>query len=125
MNTPIAEMTIHKRRWLRFIWVVPLLLMAVTSVLKLVKAAPLVANFEKLNAVHLMFPIGLVQLLSTVLFLVPRTRRIGFFLLTAYLGGIIATRAIHDTVGIGLLLMVLLWVGMYFEDRGLFESKSN
>ena len=112
---------VKKSPW-RFVWAVPLLVMLVTSVMKLMKAAPLVANFEKLNAVHLMLPLGIVQLTSVILFLIPKTRSIGFFLLCSYLGGIIATRAIHSQVGIGIVLEILLWIGMYFERRSLFTA---
>lgn len=111
-----------KRNMLRFIWVIPVVVMLVTSLMKLIKAAPLVASFEKLNAVEWMLPFGIVQLTSVILFLVPKTRRIGFFLLCAYLGGIIATRALHDVNHIGIALIVLLWVGMYFEDKKLFSA---
>ena len=112
----------EKKSWLRFIWVIPIAVMSLTSILKLIKAAPLVANFEKLNAVHLMSPFGLIQLTAVTLFLIPKTRRIGFFLLCSYLGGIIATRALHDVNHIGIILTILLWVGMYLEDKSLFQS---
>ncbi|MEN8928541.1 MAG: hypothetical protein ABF242_06955 [Flavobacteriales bacterium] len=113
-------MTEKKRSLLRFIWVLPVGVMALTSVLKIVKAAPLVENFEKLDGVQWMIPFGIIQLVSTILFLIPKTRRIGFFLLMGYLGGIIATKALHEVNNIGVILTVLLWIGMYFEDRSLF-----
>lgn len=113
--------TVKKRSIARLIWVIPVLIMLITSIMKLIKAPPLVANFEKLNGVEWMFPFGLIQFISVILFLVPKTRRIGFFLLCSYLGGIIATRALHDVNHIGIVLTVLLWIGMYFEDSELFR----
>ncbi|WP_299212739.1 hypothetical protein [uncultured Aquimarina sp.] len=118
MQTTIKE---TKRTWLRFIWIIPLLVMLATSVMKIIKAAPLVTNFEKLNAAEWMLPFGIVQLISTILFVVPKTRRIGFFLLCSYLGGIIATRALNDINHVGIALLILLWIGMYFEDKKLFN----
>lgn len=116
-----ANNTEHKRSLLRFLWVIPILVMLVTSIMKLIKAAPLVANFQKLNAVEWMLPFGIIQFTMVVLFLVPKTRRIGFFLLCSYLGGIIATRALHDVNHIGIALIVVLWIGMFFEDKALFS----
>ena len=124
MNTEAKITETKKRNVVRFIWILPVFVMLATSIMKLIKAPPLVANFEKLNAVEWMLPFGIVQLVSTVLFLVPKTRRIGFFLLCSYLGGIIATRALHDVNHIGIALLSLLWVGMYFEDKELF-GRSN
>jgi DoxX-like protein len=43
---------------------------------------------------RLMF-IGILELISAVLFLIPRTRPAGFLLVTAYLGGAIATHVGH------------------------------
>ena len=124
MNTEAKITETKKRNVVRFIWILPVFVMLATSIMKLIKAPPLVANFEKLNAVEWMLPFGIIQLVSTVLFLVPKTRRIGFFLLCSYLGGIIATRALHDVNHIGIALLSLLWVGMYFEDKELF-GRSN
>ncbi len=117
--------TTKKRSLARFIWGIPVLIMLITSIMKLIKAPPLVANFEKLNGVEWMLPFGLVQLTSVVLFIIPKTRRIGFFLLCSYLGGIIATRALHDVNHVGIALTVLLWIGMYFEDKALFRLQSS
>ncbi len=116
---------VKKRSLARFIWVIPVLIMLITSIMKLVKAPPLVANFEKLNGVEWMLPFGLVQFTGVILFFVPKTRRLGFFLLCSYLGGIIATRALHDVNHIGVALTILLWVGMYFEDRELFRLRNS
>ncbi|GAA4106029.1 hypothetical protein GCM10022393_00200 [Aquimarina addita] len=113
----------EKKSLVRFIWAFPLLVMLLTSIMKLIKAPSLVANFEKLNGIEWMIPFGFLQLTSVILFIIPKTRRIGFFLLCSYLGGIIATRALHDVNHIGIILMVLLWIGMYYEDKEFFIKR--
>jgi hypothetical protein len=68
--------------------------------------------------------LGAVLLVATLLCLVPRTSVLGAILVTAYLGGAVAT---HVRVGsplfthvlFGVYLGVLLWVGLYLRDATL------
>ena len=66
-------------------------------------------------------PIGLTLLLSTLLYLLPRTAVLGAVLVTAYLGGAVAT---HVRVGDGSYLFavafgVLAWAGLYLREPRL------
>jgi len=71
-------------------------------------------------------PIGLVELVCLVLFLVPRTAVLGAILLTGHLGGAIAT---HVRVGSPLLshtlfpiyVAALIWGGLYLRESRLRE----
>lgn len=67
--------------------------------------------------------LGTVELLSAVILLIPKTRTIGFFLSTAFIGGIIAMEWMEPSASpvTGILLQVLLWAGMYFENPYLFR----
>ena len=67
--------------------------------------------------------LGIVLLISTVLYLIPRTAVLGAILLTGYLGGAVAT---HVRVGAGLfpicfpvVFVVLLWGGLFLRDERL------
>jgi hypothetical protein len=42
------------------------------------------------------FNLGLIEIISVILFLIPRTGMIGTLLLSAYMGGAIATHVGHD-----------------------------
>jgi hypothetical protein len=67
-------------------------------------------------------PLGVVLLVSTLLYVVPRTAVLGAILLTGYLGGAVCT---HVRVGNPLFshvlfpvyLGALLWGGLYLRDR--------
>ena len=109
-------------RKLRYILILPTLVMLGTSIGKIIKAPPLVKNFAAINGEAYMVPLGIIQLVSTILFIVPKTRSVGFFLLTGYIGGIIATRLLNpnEPLGPGIVLGLLLWIGMFFERRELF-----
>lgn len=68
--------------------------------------------------------LGTVLIGSTILYVVPRTALVGAILITAYLGGAIAT---HARVGaplfshtlFGVYIGVLLWVGLWLRDPRL------
>jgi hypothetical protein len=65
--------------------------------------------------------IGLVLLVCTVLYVIPRTAVLGAILLTGYLGGATAT---HVRVGSNAFLFAvafgaMVWGGLWLRDRGL------
>jgi hypothetical protein len=68
--------------------------------------------------------LGILLLICTVLYVIPRTAILGAVLLTAYLGGTVAT---HLRVGnplfthmlFGVYLGVFLWGGLYLRDAAL------
>jgi len=68
--------------------------------------------------------IGIVGLISTVVYALPRTSVLGAILLTAYMGGAIST---HVRIGnplfshtlFGVYLGVILWGGLYLRDARL------
>jgi hypothetical protein len=65
--------------------------------------------------------IGVVGLISTALYAIPRTSVLGAILLTAYMGGAIST---HVRIGnplfshtlFGVYLGIILWGGLYLRD---------
>lgn len=73
---------------------------------------------------HLVPIIGILLLIFSVIYIIPRTRMIGLILLTAYLGGAVAT---HFRVGNPLLthvmfpvyISLLLWGGFYLRAESL------
>ncbi|MES2455081.1 MAG: DoxX family protein [Bacteroidota bacterium] len=62
--------------------------------------------------------IGVVLLISTILYVFPRTALIGAILLTGYLGGAIAimVRA-GQPLYFALIFGILLWIGLYLRDE--------
>ena len=108
-------------KW-RFIWVVPIALLIITAVPKIFSFEFMVNNMAEAGMGHMTFWVGLIEMGCVIIFLIPKTRNIGFLLVTAYTGGIIAAEwAAHKTVAPGLVIAILLWVGMYFENPGFFQ----
>lgn len=102
----------------------PALFLFLDAVMKIIKPAPVVEATVQLGYPESSIaPIGAVLLISTVLYLIPRTSVLGAILLTGYLGGAVAT---HVRVGGELfpilfpaIIGALLWGGLYLRDKRL------
>jgi DoxX-like family len=102
----------------------PALFLAFDAVMKLVKPAFVVEATARLGYPEaVIVGLGVLLLACTALYLVPRTALLGAILLTAYLGGAVAT---HVRVGSGLfsilfpvILGALLWGGLVVRDERL------
>ncbi|CAN5670578.1 DoxX family protein [soil metagenome] len=114
-----------QRLWAgRIIGGLPALFLLVDGVMKLVKPAPVVEATVRLGySENVIVPLGIVLLVCTVLYLIPRTSVLGAILLTGYLGGAVAT---HVRAGEGLFSIVfpvifggLIWLGLYLRDAQL------
>ena len=115
------ENPVSKSKW-RFIWVVPIALLIITAVPKIFSIEFMVNNMAEAGMGHMTFWVGLIEMGCVIVFLVPKTRNIGFLLVTAYAGGIITAEWIaHKTVVPGLVIATLLWAGMYFENPKFFQ----
>lgn len=67
------------------------------------------------------FYLGIIELLSVILFLIPRTAVLGSMLLIAYLGGAIAAHLVHgQSILFPLFAQVLLFMATLFR---FFEIK--
>jgi len=99
----------------------PVLMLLFSSILKLVKPASVVEGFAHLGYEEsVALGLGLVELLSTVLYVIPRTSVLGAILLTGYLGGATATHLrIGEPFHMAVLLGVLVWGGLYLRDERL------
>jgi hypothetical protein len=77
------------------------------------------------------FPLGILMLIITALYIVPQTSVLGAVLLTGYLGGAVATHVRIDSplfshVLFGIYLGVILWGGLWLREprlRALFPLK--
>jgi hypothetical protein len=99
----------------------PVLLLLMSSILKLVNPPFVTEGF-----VHLGYPgsqalgIGIAELISTILYVIPRTSVLGAILLTGYLGGATASHVrIGEPFHAAILLGVLIWASLYVRDASL------
>ena len=110
-----------KSRW-RFIWLLPIAMLIITAIPKIFSIEFMVNNMQEAGMGHMTFWVGLVELSCVLLFLLPKTRGIGFLLITAYAGGIITAEWIAGKSVIpGIVIQTLMWIGMYFENPQFFR----
>ena len=108
----------------RIISGLPVLFLLLDGAMKLVKPAPVVEATVGLGyRESVIIPIGVVLIVCTILYLIPKTSVLGAILLTGYLGGAVAT---HVRTGESLFSIVfpvifgvLLWLGLYLRDTRL------
>jgi hypothetical protein len=102
----------------------PALFLLFDGGMKLVKPGFVVDATVKLGySETVIIPLGVVLLVCTVLYLIPRTSVLGAILLTGYLGGAVATHVRHEDGAFDILFPVifgaLLWGGLVLRDRRL------
>lgn len=103
----------------RVISAIPVLLLLLSAVMKLVKAAPVVQGFPRYGYPEsLIVIIGVLELLSCIVYLIPSTAVLGAILMTGYLGGATATnvRVGDPSYIMTVLLGVFVWGGLFFRD---------
>jgi len=127
MNATTATL-IPSRRLLwtgRIVGGLPALLLLVDGAFKVVKPEPVVEATVKLGyAESVIVPLGIVLLVSTLLYLIPRTAVVGAILLTGYLGGAVASNLragepLFTHVLFPVYFGVLLWVGLAMRKARL------
>ena len=80
--------------------------------------------FAKLGwGIEVMKTIGVIEIAVAVLYLIPRTAFIGAVLVTAYLGGAIATHVrVNDQFIMPVIMGVIVWVALGLRDGRVFTT---
>ncbi len=105
--------------------VVPALLMFFSAILKFTAAPQMVEGLTKVGFLP-SFPLpvlALLEITSVALFLIPKTWRIGFFLLCGYLGGAGAIEIVGHQPPTAFVLLTLIWIGAFLKDQLLFSGQ--
>jgi len=92
------------------------------SVMKLMKLPPVIEGFARAGAPErLIIPVGLIELICCVVYLIPRTSVLGAILMTGLLGGATITnlRIGDPTYPVPVVLGMLAWGGLWIRDLRL------
>ena len=95
--------------------------MAFDGVLHILKPAPVVQAFARLGyPLGASVGLGILELVFTVLYVIPRTAVLGAVLLTAYLGGAVATQlragsGLFETI-FPVIVGAIVWGGLGLRD---------
>jgi hypothetical protein len=91
-------------------------MLLMSGVMKLMKHPKVIEGFQDWPA-NVAVPIGIVELVSTALYLIPQTAVLGAVLLTGYLGGATATHVrLGESVLFPVGMGVLVWLGLFLRD---------
>jgi hypothetical protein len=119
-------MSADQPKWMtwtgRVLSAIPVLLLAMSGIMKLTHSAQVVEGFGKFGYHEsALMPIGVVELLCALLFAIPQTSVFGAVLVAAYLGGATATHVrIGDPAAVGAILFgILAWVGLWLREPRL------
>ncbi|HXS37965.1 MAG TPA: DoxX family protein [Flavipsychrobacter sp.] len=104
----------------RIISIICILFLLMDSIMKIAKAAPAMQGTVQLGwPADLIQPIGIVLLICTILYAIPRTALIGAILLTGYLGGAVSVMLrVGQPFWFPIVFGILIWCGV-----GLRNSK--
>ena len=99
----------------------PALLFVFSAVMKFLKPAPVLEGFAHLGIPErLAGTLGILELMCTIIYLIPRAAVLGAILLTGYLGGAILTNLrVGDPVFMPVVIGVLVWGGLFLRDLRL------
>lgn len=105
--------------WVLTIGSAAMLLMSAS--MKFLKPPEMLKSLEPLQLPEqIITPIGIVELVCTILYLVPKTSVLGAILLAGYLGGAILTHVrVGDQFIAPAILGVVLWLGLYLREPRL------
>jgi hypothetical protein len=99
-----------------------ILFLLMDSVMKLFKPQVVIDGTVSLGySERVIIPLGIVLLVSTLLYAIPWTTVLGAILLTGYLGGAVATHVHHGDSLFGHILFptylgVMIWLGLVLRD---------
>ncbi len=102
--------------------VLPALMLLASAGAKLAAAQQVVDALTKTGFIPF-FPLpalAILELVVAALLLIPKTYKIGFFLVNGYLGGAAAIEIAGQGFPIALVLLSIIWVGVYLRDKTMF-----
>lgn len=111
-----------KNKWLQWVLIaLPAIALLGSGFAKLSGAEQVTTGFAAMGLSPYVTVIGVLEILIVVLFLVPATRNIGFFLVCSYLGGaIVAHLSRNQPFMAPVVILGLVWVAMFLTKPGLF-----
>ena len=101
---------------------IPTLLMTFSAVLKFAAVPQVVEGLTKIGFLPY-FPLpllALIEVISVALLFIPKTWRIGFFLVCGYLGGAAVAEIVSQQPPGAFIFLTLIWIGAYLKDPTLF-----
>ena len=107
----------------RVLSTIAVLFLAMDATMHLLRPSFAVEGTVKLGfAAAILLPLGIIELISLILYLTPRTAALGALIWTGYLGGAVATHVrmgdpLFSHILAPVYVAMLLWGGLALRDR--------
>lgn len=112
-------------KWMTWLgWIISVLfglMLLMSAVFKFIKFPEAVQGMEKLGwDAGKLLTLGILEAACTLIYLFPRTAMLGAILLTAYLGGAVATHVrVSDAFISPIIGGILIWLGLWLREPRL------
>ncbi len=100
------------------------LMVIFSGIMKLSMGEEIVATMSKFGVGDYIIVLGIMEITFSLLFLYPKTMKVGFLLLICYFAGALATELSHGLPFNALIPMILIWVAAFLRDDSIFISKN-
>ena len=99
------------------------LLFIMSAVFKFIRPPEVMEAVQKWNLTDELTMIGIGELVSALLFFIPKTHSLGVLLLSAYMGGAIVTHMQNDEPYIvQAITLLVIWIIAYLRDPAVLHS---
>jgi hypothetical protein len=113
----------NKRVWAgRIVSALPVLFLLFDGTIHIMRIPAVVAGFAQAGfPISTAVPLGIIEIICIILYVIPRTSVLGAILLTGYLGGAVAVNVRQQLPMLGYVLApvyvaVFLWGGLWLRD---------
>jgi uncharacterized membrane protein YphA (DoxX/SURF4 family) len=131
MQTEVQFTQVSKKMfWAgRVVSAIPVLILVMSGIMKFVKPPALIDEMSQMGwDMNMATGLGILELVCTVLYLIPQTSVLGAILLTGYLGGATAAHVrVGDQFFVTVIFGILIWLGLYLREprlRSLIPRRS-
>lgn len=98
----------------------PSLMLIMSAFMKLSHSQQIVDGFSKSGLANYIDLIGGIEIISVILFWIPKTEKLGFLLLNAYLGGAICIELAGGQFPVAAIFLAIIWLAVYLKERTMF-----
>ena len=112
------------RKVIAFSWVLsvlPCLMLAMSAFFKFHGGPDLEKGFAHLGIpASMMLPLGIIEIVCAILYLIPATSVAGAILLTGFMGGAICSHwRVGDPFWVQIVIAIVLWLALWLRDDRL------
>ena len=107
--------------------VIPSLMLIMSGVMKLIGAEQVVTGLTKVGLGSYITLFGVIELIAVALFLYPKTYKVGFLLISCYLGGALSIELSTAQPPSAAIILSIVWIAVFLKNKLMFlntiESK--